>query len=77
MPKSRAMKDWIQRALEHPELHTADNESIQSASSEYMGEEILFPTIRARGPGLERIPVEQARLESIQRNDFISFDTPA
>ena len=69
--------EWILRALLHPELHTVENESVQTASGEYEGKEILFPTIRARGPGLERLSVEQAMREAISRKDFITFDTPA
>jgi hypothetical protein len=68
---------WMIRALTHPELHTAENESVKTASGEYKGKEILFPTIRARGPGLEKIPVKQAMREAIRRKDFLTFDTPA
>lgn len=75
MPKSRSRK-FTERALKHPELNTAANESVRTASGEHKGKEILFPTVRARGPGLEKLPVKQAFKESVQRGDFIEFDNP-
>ncbi len=77
MPKDKSMKAWVRRALMNPDMHTKGNESVQTASVEMGGKEILFPTIRARGPGLEKLSMQQAVAEALQRGDFIEFDTPA
>jgi hypothetical protein len=67
---------WAQRAIDHPEMHTKLNQSVYTASGEYNGKEILFPTVRARGAGLETLTFDAAKREAIQRGDFLEFDNP-
>ena len=38
-------------------------------------EAILYPTIRWRTPGLERLTDEQARNEAMRNNDYLRFPT--
>ena len=76
MAKSRSMKDWQKRGFEHPELRTKDNESTRSRVNQLPnGKEGLYPTIRARGPGLERLTNERADAEAIERKDYVEYDT--
>jgi len=76
MPKSRSMKDWQKRGLEHPELRTKANESTRSRVDQLPnGKEGLYPTIRARGPGLERLTDERAYAETLKRGDYVEYDT--
>ena len=75
--QGKVMHPWQKRPMDHPEIHTKDNESTRSASGEYKGKEILFPTIRLRGPGLEKMNVKQAFKEAVQKKDYLTFDTPA
>ena len=72
----KVVTPWMNRAMTRPEFHTKDYESTRSASGEYKGKEILFPTIRMRGPGLEKMPVKQAFKEAIKRKDYIEFKSP-
>ena len=65
--------DWMKRAMTHPELHTKDNESVKTTSGSWMGKEVLFPTVRMRGPGLEKMKPSVAFKESIKRKDYIQF----
>ena len=37
---------WVKRALDKNSPTTKDNETVRTASTEYKGAEILFPTIR-------------------------------
>lgn len=87
--KGKVVQPWMRRAMLHPELHTKDNESVQSASgSDERGKELLHPTIRMRGPGLEKLvpsgTSEEVRKqnqikafkESVKRKDYLEFDTP-
>jgi hypothetical protein len=71
----RVMQPWQKRAMGGFGGHTAANESVRSGSGEHKGKEILFPTIRLRGPGLEKIEVKQAFKEALQRKDYLTFDT--
>ena len=75
--QGKVMQPWQKRAMDNPQLHTKDNESVRSASGESEGKGILFPTIRLRGPGLEKLNVKQAFKEAVQKKDYITFDTPA
>jgi hypothetical protein len=74
--KGKILQPWQKRALDNPQLHTKKNESVQSASAEHNGKEILFPTIRMRGPGLEKLSVKAAFKEALKRKDHLTFDTP-
>ena len=65
--------DWMKRALNNPNVRTKDNESVRSTSGSWMNKEVLFPTIRMRGPGLEKLSPNAAFKESVQRKDFIEF----
>ena len=71
--RNKILPAWARRADERPEFTTKDNESVRSSSGEYKGKEILFPRIRMRGPGLEKMTFEKARAEAIERKDYIEF----
>jgi hypothetical protein len=73
----KLMQPWQKRAMDNPKIHTKDNESVRSASGEYKGKEILFPTIRLRGPGLEKLDVKKAFNESVNRKDYLTFNSPS
>jgi len=79
--KGVVMRPWMKRAFDHPELHTKDNESVQSGSmTDDKGKHQLFPNIRLRGPGLEKMNgtregVVRAFKESMKRKDAVEFDT--
>lgn len=72
----KVVTPWMRRAMTRPDIHTKDNESTRSASGEYKGKEILFPTIRMRGPGLEKMDVKKAIKEAIKKKDYIEFKSP-
>ena len=69
---------WMKRALNAKTPMTADNESIRTASGNYKGKEILFPTIRMENGALKKYTdLGKAMDKAIQMNDFISFDSPS
>tara|TARA_Y100000593_G_scaffold87058_1_gene166876 strand:- start:56 stop:346 length:291 start_codon:yes stop_codon:yes gene_type:complete len=73
------MKSWERRALNPNTPTTKDNETIKSRSSQHpkTGKEILYPMIRYLDGKLVKYKTEEeAKAESIRRNDFIEFDTP-
>ena len=74
--RGKILPAWARRADERTDFRTKDNESVRTASGEHNGKEILFPTIRMRGPGLEKMPFDKAKKEAIKRKDYIEFDTP-
>ena len=74
--RGKILPSWARRADERPEFTTKKNESVRTSSGKYKGKEILFPTIRMRGPGLEKMPFDKAKKEAIKRGDYLKFDTP-
>jgi len=74
--RDKILPAWARRAQDRPEFHTKKNESVRTSSGHHKGKEILFPRIRMRGPGLEKMPFEKAKKEAIQRKDYIEFETP-
>ena len=82
--RGKILPAWARRADENPHIHTKDNESVRSASGEHKGKELLFPTIRMRGPGLEKLVKDKddkkgfarAIKEALDRQDYIEFDNP-
>jgi hypothetical protein len=74
--KGKLLRPWQKRALDNPQLHTKNNESVQSASGLYKGKEILFPRIRLRAPGLEKMDVKKAFKEAVKRKDYLTFESP-
>ena len=74
--RGKILHAWASRADERPDFRTKKNESVRTSSGEHKGKEILFPTIRMRGPGLEKMSFDKAKKEAIKRKDYITFDTP-
>jgi len=74
--RGKVMQPWMHRARNRPEFHTKHNESVRSSSGHHEGKEILFPRIRMRGPGLEKMTHEKAFKEAVKRKDYIKFKTP-
>lgn len=72
----RVMQPWMRRAMHHPEFRTKDNESVRSGSVGVDDKEVLFPTIRMRGPGLEKLTMKQAFKEAMKRKDYLEFRSP-
>ena len=71
--RGKILPAWARRADERPDFRTKKNESVLSSSGEHNGKEILFPRIRMRGPGLEKMDFDTAKKEAIQRGDFLEF----
>jgi hypothetical protein len=74
--KGKILQPWQKRAMDNPQLHTKKNESVQTASMKHKGKELLFPRVRMRGPGLEKMSVKKAFKEALKRKDFLTFDSP-
>jgi len=68
-------REWIKRALDPSTPTTEAMETVKTASGEYKGKEILFPTIRMIGGELINLG-EKAMDYAIEKGDFISFNTP-
>ncbi len=69
---------WMVRALD-PTTDTLNNQTIHTTSRSLAegGPELLFPTVRMREGGLEKIENEDdAFRESLQRQDFITLQNP-
>ena len=74
--RGKVMTKWQKRAKDNPQLHTKAHESVLSTSvQDSEGKELLFPRIRLRGPGLEKMDVHTAFKEAVKRKDGIKFDT--
>jgi len=69
---------WVQRALDPSTPTTEAKESIRTASGEYKGKEILFPTIRMINGVLVNLPKNNINPMdyAIEKNDFITFNSP-
>lgn len=74
--RGKVATPWMKRALSRPDIHTKKNETVKSMSGGVDGKELLYPTIRMRGPGLEKMPVKRAFKEAFKRKDHITFKTP-
>lgn len=74
--RGKIMQPWMKRATDNPQIHTKARESVKSRVDESGGKEHLYPTIRLRAPGLEKIPAKKALKEAIKRKDTIQFNTP-
>ncbi len=74
--RGKIMQPWMKRAADNPQIHTKANESVRSRVDESGGKQHLYPTIRLRAPGLEKISAKQALKEAIKRKDTITFKTP-
>ena len=74
--RDKILPAWAKRAKDSPEYHTKKNESVRTSSGHYKEKEILFPRIRMRGPGLEKMSFDKAKKEAIKRKDYIEFDAP-
>jgi len=68
-------REWIKRALDPSTPTTEAMETVKTASGEYQGKEILFPTIRMIEGKLINLG-EKAMDYAIEKGDFISFNTP-
>ena len=68
-------REWIKRALDPSTPTTEAMETVKTASGEYKGKEILFPTIRMIDGELINLG-EKAMDYAIEKGDFISFNTP-
>jgi hypothetical protein len=68
-------REWIKRALDPSTPTTEAMETVRTASGEYQGKEILFPTIRLIEGKLINLG-EKAMDYAIEKGDFISFNTP-
>jgi|TARA_R100000655_G_scaffold1223_1_gene4804 hypothetical protein len=68
-------REWIKRALDPSTPTTEAMETVRTASGEYQGKEILFPTIRMIEGKLINLG-EKAMDYAIEKGDFISFNTP-
>ena len=69
-------RSWIERALNPDTPTTVAKETVKTASATYNGKEILFPTIRLVDGELKKFSIEDAFKIAVQKNDFISFNTP-
>ena len=68
-------KEWIKRALDPSTPTTEAMETVRTASGEYQGKEILFPTIRMINGKLINLG-NKAMDYAIEKQDFITFNTP-
>tara|TARA_B100000123_G_scaffold118607_1_gene87482 strand:+ start:3853 stop:4185 length:333 start_codon:yes stop_codon:yes gene_type:complete len=68
---------WMKRALDPKTPMTKARESILTRSTEYQGKEILYPLIRMENGALKKYSEEEAFKKAIEKNDFITFNTPA
>ena len=68
-------KEWIKRALDPSTPTTEAMETVRTASGEYQGKEILFPTIRMINGKLINLG-NKAMDYAIEKEDFITFNTP-
>jgi hypothetical protein len=69
-------RSWIKRALDPNTPTTVAKETVKTASSEFNGKEILFPTIRLIDGKLKKFSLKDAFNIAIEKKDFISFNTP-
>ena len=72
-------REWIKRALDPSTPTTEAMETVKTASEEYQGKEILFPTIRminGKLINLEELGEGKAMDYAIEKGDFITFNTP-
>jgi len=68
-------REWIKRALDPSTPTTEAMETVKTASGEYQGKEILFPTIRLIEGKLINLG-DKAMDVAIEKGDFIEFNTP-
>lgn len=69
------MPPWLKRALDPSSPTTKDNESVRTASNEYKGKEILFPTIRIENGKLKKYSPKKAMQIALIKEDFLTFDS--
>jgi len=70
------MFKWMERALDPNSPMTEDNESVRTASSEYRGKEILYPTIRMIDGKLKKLGPEEAKQYALVHKDYKEFVSP-
>ena len=70
------MFKWMERALDPNSPMTKDNESVRTASSEYQGKEILYPTIRMIDGKLKKLSPEDAKQYALVNKDYKEFVSP-
>ena len=70
------MYKWMERALDPNSPMTEDNESVRTASSEYRGKEILYPTIRMIDGKLKKLSPEEAKQYALVNKDYKEFVSP-
>ena len=69
---------WVKRAMDRRTGMLGGNQTVQTASMEHKGKEVLFPTIRMVGGKLKRIDsMEKALRIALAKGDTLEFDTPA
>ena len=64
------------RALDTNSPMTEDNESVRTASSEYRGKEILYPTIRMINGELKKLSPKEAKQYALVLKDYKEFVSP-
>lgn len=75
LKKARGLS-WFERAINPLTPTTLRKETVRTASREFKGKEILFPTIRMINGELTELPIREAMEAAIQNKDFIEFDSP-
>ena len=66
----------MERALDPNSPMTKDNESVRTASSEYRGKEILYPTIRMIDGELKKLSPKEAKQYALVHKDYKEFVSP-
>ena len=70
------MYKWMERALDPNSPMTKDNESVRTASSEYRGKEILYPTIRMIDGELKKLSPKEAKQYALVHKENKEFVRP-
>ncbi len=72
----RRQPNWMARALD-PSTPTLNNQTVRTASTEYQGKEILYPTIRMGADGkLKKLSEADAYWSALKNRDYFTFNTP-
>lgn len=74
---SKGTPDWLARAMDPKTPLYKGTSTIQTASSEFDGKEILYPTIRMIDGQLKKLSSREAFNEAIKKNDYLTYENAA
>ena len=68
---------WLRRAIKPTNPSTRQNETVRTASAEFNGQEILYPTIRLIGGRAQRLSDDEAFETAVRNRDYIVAGSPS